>query len=240
MITFNLSAQIINPLALQMSSSIQATNPLDSQLITVDQSAVTSGIIYERSQRTTNLFAFNQPNNWHNIANFDFFKQVLGELHYASNKTRLISVDNLNALNQNNIINNEVNVGIINSSLQVLNFDSVNQTNGGLTFNGTTYNQIRGKVPFYSLQATVIAPLQNTVSGNTITYKFANNLIFNNGAVNVLSLTGNFGDGISRSLVVNGILNTQDVTVNYTDTGIKTITFVVTYNDGRNKRKWNI
>ena len=91
MITFNLSAQIINPLALQMSSSIQATNPLDSQLITVDQSAVTSGIIYERTLPLADLYNFNRTDS-SNIADFSYFRQSLLEMHRASNAQKFISV----------------------------------------------------------------------------------------------------------------------------------------------------
>ena len=54
----------------------QTTNPLGQQLVNVNQSSVTSGIIYERSLRTTNLVGFNQCGSWHNISNFNFFKQV--------------------------------------------------------------------------------------------------------------------------------------------------------------------
>ena len=36
------------------------TSPIDMQLANIDQSSVTSGIIYERSNRMANLFEFNQ------------------------------------------------------------------------------------------------------------------------------------------------------------------------------------
>jgi hypothetical protein len=198
-----------------LNTIAQTTNPLDTQLAYVNQSSVTSGIIYERSLRTTNLFAYNQPGNLHNTANFGFFKRALAELYSASNKTKLISVQELQNRNGSNAtIANEVNIGILNSSFQVMNYDSANATNGGLTFDGTYFRQITGKVPFYNLQALVVAPLKNVVSGSSITYKFNNNLIVNNGNYTIKTLIANFGDGISRTIISNNILVNSTVSLN--------------------------
>lgn len=212
-----------------LNTLAQTTNPLDAQLVYINQSSVTSGIIYERSLRTTNLFAYNQPDNLHNTANFVFFKQALAELYKSSNNTRLISLQGLENRNINATYGNEVNIGIINSSLQVMNYDSANPTNGGLTFDGTYFRPIINKVPFYDLQALVIAPLKNVISGNTITYKFNNNLILNNGNYTIKTLIANFGDGINRTIISNNALITNSVSItNTVSNANQKITFTVT------------
>lgn len=69
------------------------TNPLDAQLININQSAVTSGFIYDRVTPLANLSVFNIPGATpHNTADFRFFKQALVELYTASNYTKLVSL----------------------------------------------------------------------------------------------------------------------------------------------------
>jgi Secretion system C-terminal sorting domain len=214
----------------------QTSNPLDNQLKYVNQSTATSGIIYERSQRNTTLFAYNQPGNIHNTANFGFFKQALGELHQASNKTKLIAVPELqNRIANNTTMANEVNIGIINASFQVMNYDTANPANGGLTFDGAFFRQIAGKVPFYNLQAVVIAPLKNTVSGSTNTYRFNNNLILNNGDFSIKTMIANFGDGTNRTRIDNNILVTNSVSLpNNLSNATQKITFTITLSNNIN------
>ena len=49
---------------------------LDDQLSNVNQTSVTSGIIYERVMQIANLYNFNQSTTF-NTANFSYFKQSL-------------------------------------------------------------------------------------------------------------------------------------------------------------------
>jgi hypothetical protein len=58
---------------------------LDQALINIDQSSVTSGVIYERALQLSNLYNFNREEGF-NTANYRFFKQALQEMYVASNK----------------------------------------------------------------------------------------------------------------------------------------------------------
>jgi hypothetical protein len=65
---------------------------LDEQLSDIDQKEVTSGIIYERVMKFGNFYNFNQSPDF-NTANYDYFTQVLSEMHRASNETKFVSGD---------------------------------------------------------------------------------------------------------------------------------------------------
>lgn len=65
-------------------TSPATTNTLDTQLSSISQTTVTSGIIYERTLQMANLYNFNKSATF-NTANFDYFKQALLELNKASN-----------------------------------------------------------------------------------------------------------------------------------------------------------
>jgi len=78
-------ALLIVFIILYSSALAQKMNQLDSLLVKVDQSLVTSGIIYERVTPMADLYAFNYAGTEHNIADYGFFKQALSEMYRASN-----------------------------------------------------------------------------------------------------------------------------------------------------------
>lgn len=213
-------------------TSPAAISTLDTQLSSISQTTVTSGIIYERTLQMANLYNFNKSATF-NTANFDYFKQALLELNKASNGTKFITVDNLKGRIANTINSDQVDVAILSSQFNILNFNIDIPANGGLTFNETTqkYVQIPNKVPFYMLDVTVISPTKNTASGTSITYKLRNDLFFTNGNKTITTLIANFGDGVNRTLINNQVLTNQNITINYTTSGVKTSSFSITYSD---------
>lgn len=205
---------------------------LDQQLTNIPQSTVTSGIIYERVLSTANLYNFNKVSSF-NTANFPYFKQALSEMRRASNDSKFISLDAFKTLVAANTIPNEVDVAILNTQFHVLNYNEDTPSAGGMTYNTTTnkFVAISGKVPFYMLHNTVIAPAKEHVSGTNVVYKLRNDLYFKNGTKTIKTLVANFGDGINRTIINNSILSNQNITVNYTSSGEKISTFTITYDD---------
>lgn len=205
---------------------------LDQQLTNISQSSVTSGIIYERVIPVANLYNFNKVSTF-NTANFPYFKQALSEMRRASNNTKFISLDAFKTMVAANTSQNEVDVAILNTQFHVLNFNEDNPSAGGMTYNTTTnkFDDISGKVPFYMLHNTVIAPAKEHVSGTSVMYKLRNDLYFKNGTKTIKTLVANFGDGINRTLINNSVLTNQDITVNYNTSGEKISTFTITYSD---------
>lgn len=211
-----------------------AQNPdtsLDDALSNVNQTTVTSDIIYERTMQLANLYNFNREQGF-DIANYKYFRQALLEMHNASNKNLFVSLDQLdNQLEQEN--NNFVPIGILNTDFQLLNYNMDNEPAGGLLYNEVTqrFSQIRGKVPFYTLHTTVMAPLKKAVEGNDVTYKLNINYLFQNQQQKIKTLSADFGDGVNRTLITNQQLISQNITVPYATSGVKTATYQVIYED---------
>lgn len=210
----------------------QSSSSLDDMLTNVNQSSVTSGIIYERTAQFANLYNFNKASDY-NTANSKMFIQALAEMYNASNKAKFISNDALKLLTKSTYQSNTVDLGILNTPFHALNYSEENPSQGGLTLDATTnkFAQISGKDPFLALHTTVISPLKEYVKGNSITYKIRNDLYFKNTYKNIKTLTANFGDGVSRNLITNEALANQSIIINYTTEGTKTLVFTVTYDD---------
>lgn len=205
---------------------------LDQQLTNIPQTSVSSGIIYERVIPVANLYNFNKVSTF-NTANFPYFKQALSEMRRASNNTKFISLEAFKSLVATNTTANEVDVAILNTQFHILNYNEDNPATGGMTYNTSTnkFVAISGKVPFYMLHNTVIAPAKEHVSGTNVVYKIRNDLYFKNGTKTIKTLIANFGDGINRTLISNYFLTNQNISINYTTSGEKISTFTITYND---------
>ena len=209
-------------LASAQSAPANQNNSLDAQLSNINQTTVTSGIIYERVMKLANIYNFNQTTTF-NTANFDYFKQAFSEMNRASNSTKFISINDFLNVIAPTTNANTVDLALLTTQYNILNYDVLNEQNGGLTFNETTnkFSSIAGKVPFYLLHNTIIAPTKNYLVGNTAIFNLRNDLFFKNGTKTIETLVANFGDGINRTLITGGALTNQSITVNYTTSGEK-------------------
>lgn len=96
---------------------------LDQQLSNINQSTVSSGIIYERVVPIANLYNYNKTSTF-NTANFQYFKQAFKEMREASNHTKFISLDYLKnyvSLTAPNV----VDLGILNTQFHILNYNEL-------------------------------------------------------------------------------------------------------------------
>jgi pimeloyl-ACP methyl ester carboxylesterase len=214
-----------------LSYSINSQTKLDSMLVNVNKTSVTSGIIYERVAQFANLYNFNKP-EFSNSSDYKYLRQALNELHEASNQTRLINLQELENRISNTIQDNEVNVAILNSPFQILNYNYETPITGGLLLNETTqlFEQISNTQPFYSMQTTVVAPTKSILKGTSVTFKFDTNLYLTNGGNEIKTLTINFGS-TTTSIIADSNFIAQDVTIPYFSSGTKEFTCSITFND---------
>ena len=205
---------------------------LDQQLSNIDQTSVSSGIIYERVLQKANLYNFNKSTIF-NTANFDYFKQALSEMNRASNGLKFINVNILKTIINSTTAENAVDIAILNTEFSVLNYDVTNPTNNGLLYNNITnkFTAVANKVPFYSLNTSVIAATKDAISGVRALFNLRNDLFFKNGNKKIKTLTCNFDDGVTRTLITNELLANQQISINYTTSGLKNLVFTITYND---------
>lgn len=218
-------------IAILFSLSLNAQTKLDSMLVNVNQSSVTSGIIYERVTQFANLYNFNKT-NYPNTANYKYLRQALHELHKASNQTRLISIQELDNRIAPTTQDNKVDVAILNSTFQILNYNFENPNAGGLLLNETTqkFSQIANKPPFYSMQTTLVAPTKHILLGTNAIFKFNTNVYFQNAVNNIKSLIIDFGP-TSKTIISNGVFQSQTVTIPYTSSGTKEFTSQIIFNN---------
>src|SRR5690606_24356670 len=166
-------------------------------------------------------------------ADFSYFKQALSEMHRASNNTKFISLEAFEDRVKDTLTSNEVNLAILNTDFHILHYNEDSPEEGGLLYDSITnkLTSIAGRPPFLRLYTTVIAPAKDYAVGTSVVYKIKDDLYFNNGAQNIKKLTADFGDGISRILIDNGVLTNQNITINYTERVKKVSHFEVVYFD---------
>lgn len=164
------------PLIFLLCHVVMAQTKLDTMLVNVDQTTVTSGIIYERVTQFANLYNFNRP-NYPNTSDYKYLRQGLSELHRASNKTRLISLKTLETRIAGTTNANAADVAIINSPFEILNYNYEDENAGGLTLDPNTeeFSQIPNEPPFYTLQTTIITPTKSVLKGTNAVFHFNNN-----------------------------------------------------------------
>jgi hypothetical protein len=213
-----------------LSYNITSQTKLDTMLVNVNKSSVTSGIIYERVAQFANLYNYNKA-NYSNTSDYKYFRQALHELYTASNQTRLISLQEL----ENRIASvaqedNQVKVAVLNSPFQILNYNYEQPSAGGLLLNQTTqkFSQIPNKPPFYNMQTTIVAPTKSILKGTYVDFIFKPDLYLTNGGPVIKSLTINFGS-TSKTIISNGNFIAQNVTVPYSSSGTKELTCSITF-----------
>lgn len=208
---------------------LSQTSDLDAMLTNVNQSSVTSGIIYERVMPFANLYNYNQA---FDTATLGYFEQAFSELYRASNQQKFIPYTTLRQRYTDATQTSVVDIGIINTQFSILNYNANNPSAGGLTLSNNQFYSIAGKPPFLQLHTLIIAPLKNGITGQNFTFNFRNDLFFSYGTQTITSLTADLGDGIQHSIIANGSFIANSVNVSYTQTGYKVLSFTATYSDG--------
>jgi hypothetical protein len=221
------------------SSAQEVENPfhndLDKLLVDIDTSKIKSGILYERTMQLANLYNFNSSDSL-NTANYKYFKQALLELHNASKQQKFCKPKVLENRLKTMYSPQEkelVDIGILNTDFDILSDWGESPYSGvKLDTLNKKYIPIEGKQAFYTLHTTIISPLRNAVQGEYIEFRFHNDNFFSyDSEKNILSLVAEFGDGVSRTVIENGLFINSKIIVNYSTSGIKIIKFSVKYKD---------
>lgn len=208
---------------------VQDTPPnWDAMMSNLNTAPLNNGVLYNRVGMFANLYDYNR--GVFNLSHADHFLQGINELHYASLQTNFSSAKQLSAsidASQPSV----VDVGIINATINVLNFNEKDPSTGGLTFNNDKFVPIAGRPSFLSRTILLASPLREIATGSYVTYRFSNNLIFNVGSSAIKTLTVFFHDGTPNLIISNGALITTAKTVNYATSGTKMIRFEAVFAD---------
>ncbi len=220
---------IINALAQQIPD-----NKIDSLLINIDKSTLTSNILYERVFSWAGLATFNDSLN---VSNTSHFEQALNELYQASNREKFVSYKDYRSIYTDKKNYNTVDLGIINANFHQLNYIEEDEQEGALKIVDDKFEKIdNGKPIFIPNEVLIISPLKQYLIGENITYHFDNFfLIEENEYRSINNIVANFDTSNDYLIFENGNFTIQNLEINYSETGYKTLTFIVSFNDGSTK-----
>ena len=197
-------------------------------LSNLNQSQITAGFLYNKTAMFTNLYDYNRGN--YNLSHADHFYQSINELYYASEQTKFMSAAQLKTTTATTATGS-IDVGIINSTITILNFNEKDPSTGGLTFPVDRFVPISGRPAFLTRKILLASPLKETTSGTSVIYKFSNSLILTNATTAIKTLIVYFDNATPVTIINNGSLVLASKTVNYSSSGKKALKFVTTFTD---------
>jgi len=204
---------------------------IDSMLVNIDKSTLTSGILYERVYPWAALTTFNESAE--NVSSVKHFEQALHELYRASNEQKFANYKEFRKKNVSKKQEHKVDIGILNASFQKLNYNQEDESMGGLRLEENKFEQIEGKSPFLDSHTFIVAPLKDYLRGTMITYNFDSSFLFDVASTKKLtSLTVNFGNKRTYLVYKEGVFVNKSIQIRYTETGYKTLISTAVFADG--------
>lgn len=167
----------------------------------------------------------------YNTSNYESFIQAISELHRASNQTLFVSANTLKGISTATTNISTVDVGIINTTFQKLNYNENTPSNGGLNYSAGIFYPLANKPSFLNKKVVIASPLKNVISGASANFNFKSNLIFTNATQGIKTLVVDFGENIIATIINNSIISVPSKNVNYTSKGMKTLKFTITFSD---------
>jgi len=229
-------------LLLVYSSLLLAQEPLskkqkvDKQLVTVDTSQITSGILYDRVNKWAGLEKFSQDEE-PKVSNFDHFKQAWLDIQTASYIFKGLPLEELKKDLEYEKLNNKnehkvVHIGLINMSLHTLNyhFDNPKSEENGLKIVNEKFMVIKGRKPFVKHDILVISPLKDGVEGSRINFDFDEKFWMEGNGKKIVKLSLEF-ENQSNIIIDKGEVVNSSVSIVFKESGNKNLKFKVTYED---------
>ena len=129
---------------------------------------------------------------------------------------------------------NTVDIGIINTTFHRLNINEDDLALSGVTVSNNQYAIVSGKPTFISKKIVVASPLKDVVSCSSINFNFNDYFVFNNATTSIKNLNVRFEENATNnavSIISNGNYVVPTKNIVYSTTGLKTLTFEVTFTD---------
>ncbi len=202
------------------------THQADSVFQNLNKSGITTGILYDRVYPYAMLHLFNT--SLADTSTTEHFLQSYYELYSAAyNPSSFTNPDTVDTRIQQQVQTGVVPIGILNYQFNQIDTNSI-ADNLISDVNGIYYDVPgRPRSPYWLKQFSEISPLADSAFGLQIIFKTSATLFFQNTGHAISSLQADFNNG--AGLISIGTNNS--VTVNYTTYGIKTIKFIIKYND---------
>ncbi|HPF10888.1 MAG TPA: hypothetical protein PKW08_02160 [Flavobacteriaceae bacterium] len=211
------------------------TFTVDSLLVNVDMSSLSTGMLYDRTMELGHLDHFNDSIN---MANTGYFEQALLELRKASLDQKLTDYKELRTFYTPDSLMNVVDIGILNANFQKLNYNEADESLGALRMTpDSLLERIENNQPMFLDHHTfMVAPLKEYLMGTSITYKFDPNFLLQDTSnKNLVSLMANFDTNTNYTLFENGAFTQSEIEIPYSEEGYKMLIFTATFQDGSTK-----
>ncbi|MDC9723189.1 MAG: hypothetical protein PSN34_10550 [Urechidicola sp.] len=226
---FVLFCTIVNA---QMTTKLDTIQNVDKLIKPLNKTDFKTNILYDRVVSIAKLTDFNNKKNESTLAHFE---QALSELYRASKKSKFTSVTNFRKKFTSVVLKNSVDIGIINTTFNQLNYDEKENTKGALKLKKGKLIPINNKPLFLEKHLLVIAPLKKYGVGQEITYNFKEAFLLQETDTKIVTLTASFGTQKTYTIINNGKLLQQSIHIRYTESGHKTLQFTATFNDDTRK-----
>lgn len=212
----------------------QPMTKVDSMLVHIDKTTFTSGILYDRVVPYARLRAFNDSTN---VSGTKHLEQALHELYRASNKEKFFSYKYFRELYSSKNLSNQADIGVLNASFHTLNYFPDRTELGALRIVDGLFEKIdNGKPPFLPQHVLVVSPTKvylKTENGQPVIFNITNDfLIQETQNKNIVQLTANFDTANNYTLIENGNVINQQISINYTGKGWKKLSFTAVFEDG--------
>lgn len=209
-------------------------NKIDSMLVNVDKTLFTTNILYERTYPWANLTHFNDSIN---MADASFFEQAFLDIRKASNDNLFISLQDLRALYVSDTIPNKINIGVLNTTFNALNYNSEAESEGAFTLQNDVFTELNNNKPNFNEHHTlVISPLKKYARGQDIEFVFNQDFLFESiSGKKISQLVANFETANDYTLIENGQIILNSVIIPNTTNNYKTLTFTATFDDASTK-----
>jgi len=204
------------------------TQSMDSLLTYVNKTPITTGILYDRVMAFSSLNMLKE-NGIITKSNYQHFIQSWSELNRSAYSPTFLDVENLKTSIQNNANTSVVDIGIINTKMNYIDYGT--PTIPSLNFTNGYFSNVAGINPFLEKQITVIAPLKEKVTSGTVTFRLLSSFLLQLTGLPIKNLAADFGTGTNYNLITNQVISTTSPTITYTTSGKKECTFTVTFSD---------
>lgn len=201
-------------------------------------------MLYDKVTPFAGLYTYNETDN--NISKASLFKQSLSELYRTSDKLKFESSQSLETRLKASLDAGQtgrtlpyyytvVKMGVINTPMSYLNYNSEFPNDGGLKLLNGVYIPANNLPAFVQKQITMVSPLDELVftKDNSINYQFNSSEMYQYGNKKIATMTADFGNGTIYSLIQNQLWVQNSIVVNYTTVDEnKKMIFNITYTDG--------
>ncbi|PHR73648.1 MAG: hypothetical protein COA67_02665 [Lutibacter sp.] len=215
-----------------MTTKVDIIQSVDNLIKPLNKTTFKTNILYDRVYPIAKLTNFNNEANESTLTHFE---QALSELYRASKKSKFVSVDDFREKYTSAVLKNSVDIGVINTTFNQLNYNEKENTKGALKLSKGKLTPINNKPLFLENHILVISPLKKYGVGQEITYNFKEALLLQETGNKIITLTASFDTRETHTIINNGKLLQQSIRIRYTASGYKILVFTATFKDGTRK-----